>query len=414
MLNNFVPILNTFPTKTSNVSQYTIATSDKISENIKTNIIKKLNTYPVLSHTNRIFNFIPLKTIYGESVKWNGNYIVLVDTQTLAVSLSVVDKETAYENRKMQTALCFLYSKDGLNWNFGSYFYNNNNSSDLKGQWSGNLVMREGSQNQFDLFYTHYEQSAKNIVHISGSFNSDLSLDMNSPSTIISPDDLNYATWWMNKNNIFQDPYVFVNPYDGYVYCLFSGSVALGNGTIQMKDQYRGILNPGVVESNTSNKTGVIGLSRFSGNSFDTGTWTNLSPILSLCGVSSEAMNPILIFKNSYTYLLFGLNSDTSNVVTGLYGFYSENGIFGDFVPLNSDGLVLSNTSEAPDQIFNFIVDDDLNVYSIIRDSYSFTPAPTTKIILDRENAYVGTQSNYGYVPPKRDWSDIYVNSNPY
>lgn len=411
MLNNFIPIQNNFP-DTNTTSQYTIAMADKVSENIKSNVLNALNDYPILSHTQRIFNFNPLRTVYGEAVKWNGNYIVCVSAQTLAVNLTNADMISAYQNRKMQSALCLLHSSDGLNWNFGNYFYVDNNNSDSKGQWSGNLVMREGSENEFDLFYTSY---TKDIVHLSGSFNSDLSFSTNSPTSIIAPDDINCATWWMNKNNIFQDPFIFVNPYDGYVYCLYSGSVALGDGTIRIIDQYRGIMNPSSVEvSSSTDKTGVISLSRFSGDSFDTGSWTNLNPLISLCGVSAEAMNPIIIFKDSFTYILFGLNSDNSNVPTGLYGFYSEEGLFGDYYPINSDGKIFTNTSEHPDQIFNFIADDGLNVYSIIRDSYTFTPAPTTKIYLDREKAYVGTQSNYGFVPNKRDWKDIYNNSNPY
>lgn len=442
MLNNFIPIQNSFPTSSSKPTNYTIANAKKVSSNIKTNIIPKLGYYPIFSGQNKIYNFMPLKTVYGESVKWNGNYIAIVDMQPISASLGTTDKQTHYNNRKKESTLCFLYSSDGLNWKQGSNFYQYVNSSsnyntnanyvDLQYQWSGTAVLREGTTNIIDVFYGYCDVnldklnetstypygptsvSNYSINHVSGTLNSDLSISMNKPKILFKPDDINYSSWWMNNNCSFKDPYVFVNPYDGYVYCLVSANIAFGNGTIQIKDEHRGVLPPGYVEKSATDKTAVIGLSRFGGDSFDNGTWTNLPPLLSLCGVASETSKPVIIFKNGYTYIFFGLNSETSNTPTGLFGFYSEDGLFGDYHPLNGDGQVLTNPSTYSEQIFNFVIDDDLNVYSIIKDSYSLTPAPTTKIILDKSNAYVGTQSNYGYVPKKRDWADIYTNSNPY
>lgn len=439
MLNNFIPKQNSYPTQTQSTSNFTISIANKVDFNSKANTLPELNSsYPIYSKQNRLYNIVPLKTVYGESVIWNGNYVAITNMQPLSAVLTTTEMVTHYTNRKLESKLSYLYSTDGLNWEYGGDFYVYNDSdmtslSNVEYQWSGYMVMREGSTNTFDLFYSYVNMTLDksmetatypngpissanySIMHMSGTLNSDMSISITSnPKSIMAPDDLTFSSWWMNKNVIYQDPYIFVNPYDGYVYGLISGSVALGDGTLQMKDLFRGVMEPGYVEKNTANKTAIIGLTRFSGDTFDTGTWVNLSPILSLCGVSSEAMNPTLIFKDDYTYLFFSLSSDTSNVPTGLYCFYSENGIFGDFYPANGDGKVLTNPSTDDDQIFNFTVDMNLDVYSIIKKSYTFTPAPTTKIIVDKENVYIGTQSNYGLIRPKRDWKDIYTNSNPY
>ena len=134
---------------------------------------------------------------------------------------------------------------------------------------------------------------------------------------------------------VFRDPWWFRDEDSGREYILFSASPAF---------------------LTTDDAGGVVGLAMLD----DSGTWVPLQPILAAPGVNNQLERPHLVRRDDGLYLFvsthgFSFLGDVE-APPGLYGFVSDGGIGGQFLPLNDGGLVLTNPTSAEQQTYSWVV----------------------------------------------------------
>lgn len=141
---------------------------------------------------------------------------------------------------------------------------------------------------------------------------------------------------------VFRDPWWFRDLDTGREYLLFSASPAFLTG---------------------SSAGGVVGLA-----AKDDGDWVPLQPLLVAAGVNSQLERPHLVIEGDRTYLFVSSHGfsflDGIDGPPGLYGFVSEQGLGGRFVPINDSGLVMANPAAAEQQSYSWIVLPDGRVLS--------------------------------------------------
>lgn len=184
------------------------------------------------------------------------------------------------------------------------------------------------------------------------------------------------------KITAFRDPAYFCDPADGQEYLLFTASLA----------------------GATSEYNGAIGMARRS----DEGLWELLPPLLHADGVNNELERAHMVFRDNHYYIFWVTQAGTFNPEgpigpTGLYGMVSKT-LFGDYVPINDTGLVLTNPPKEPSQTYSWHVTQELLVSSFIdhwglkgrslannpqlaAESFGGTPAPFVKLVLDGQRA---------------------------
>jgi len=142
----------------------------------------------------------------------------------------------------------------------------------------------------------------------------------------------------------FRDPAFFRDPADGQDYLLFCASLG----------------------QPSSRFNGAVGLARASAN----GEWVLQAPILHADGLNNELERPHVIRHDGLYYLFWSTQHEVfaprgPSGPTGLYGMVAP-ALQGPYLPLNGDGLVLSNPTDAPYQAYSWWVLDDLSVVSFV------------------------------------------------
>lgn len=411
-------------------SNWTIADALKIKTDEKTITAPSLPYYfPVMDEWQMIWDSGCLRTMHCESVSYNGWYVLwsLACTKT---SLDPSQLATQWYNRNNTAFIGYWYSRDGIDWTFGGRLLNK--SADTRPQeWSGNLVMREGTKNIVDMFYTSVSGGGStSVIAISTGqiFSDDTKVwfdGFTDTTDMLNPDGKNYANPTQDPYFDWRDPFPFINPGDGEVYCLFEGNVAGNRGSFTLTDNETGVLPPGfTVGSGANIGAAAMGIAKLNSGSYETSTfditqWTQLPPLISALGVNDQLERNHLVFKGKYSYL-FGIShhgtySGGLEGPDGVYGFVSENGIFGPYEPLNGTGLALGNPSALPYEAYSHFVDSEGYVQFFMDTIYSGssqkiggTLGPTLKIDFEAGNTFLTEIHGYGRIFVKRDWIDIW------
>lgn len=414
-------------------SHWTISQALKIEDNQPTIVAPRLPyDFPVMDEWEMIWDSGCLRTMHCESVSYNGWYVLW----SLACTKTTLDPNqlaNQWNNRNNTAFIGYWYSRDGQHWTFGGRLLNK--SADIRPQeWSGNLVMREGTQNTVDMFYTSVAGGgATSVIALStGKIYADDEkvwfTGFTETIDMINPDGINYANPTQDQYFDWRDPYPFINPGDGEVYCLFEGNVAGDRGSFVLSDNETGILPPnytvggGAVYGAAAMGIAKLNSGSYATSSFDTTQWTQLPPLISALGVNDQLERNHLVIRGKYTYLYgishHGTYSGGLNGPDGIYGFVSENGIFGPYEPLNGTGLALGNPTSQPYQSYSYFVDSEGYVQSFMDTLYNpngngtkigGTLGPTLKLEMIAGNTYVTDIYGYGRIFVKRDWvSDIW------
>lgn len=412
-------------------SNWTIADALKIISDQQSITAPVLPYYfPVMNEWEMIWDTGCLRTMHCESITYNGWYVIW----SLAATKTTLDPNqlsSQWGNRNNTAFIGYWYSKDGINWTWGGRLLNT--SADERPQeWAGNLVMREGTKNVVDMFYTSVSGGgAVSVIAISTGqiYTDDTKVwfeGFTSTTDILNPDGVHYANSTQDPYFNWRDPFPFINPGDGEVYCLFEGNIAGKRGSFTLTDNETGILPPNVQAGDGAiYGTAAMGIAKLASGSYATGTfdesqWTQLDPLISALGVNDHLERNHLVFKGKYTYL-FGtsqqaLYSGGLQGPDGVYGFVSENGIFGPYEPLNGTGLVLGNPSSAPHEAYSHFVDSEGYVQYFMDtipnpnggSTIGASLGPTLKLEFETANTYLTEIHGYGRIFAKRDWNDIW------
>lgn len=417
-------------------SKWKIADSIRVSQDrssLTTQQISSIRNY--LSKNFIVTDYGFLRDMHGETVLFNNWFIMwAVCSPKNNSEPSVLE----WTNVQKYATLKYFYSQDGMNWQYGGNIIPTT-SSIYPQHGRCSMVMREGTSNTVDVFYSCYDytnnttlgyNSRTTIASSTGQITTNngavLFSGFTTSTEMFKTDGIKYNSLQENDNFIIADPYPFINPGDGNVYCLFVCNLPGIFGKFVIDDDTQGYIPPYyTISEDAVNKSSVIGIAQYNTNSYASGdfssaNWTLLNPLLSCLGVSSKVERPHFFFDGAYTYLLFSNTYENFTngyeYPTGLYGMYSTNGIFGPYYTLNGSGQVLTNPSTGPDQANSFFCDDSRYIYSYIysiqegsETNFGGTMAPTNQIVFNKKNTFLQDVLNYGLANATIDWNTIYT-----
>lgn len=416
-------------------SQWTIADAIRVSEDRSGLSAYQITTqFNYISDTYIVTDYGHLRDMHGENVMFNSWYVMWAVCSAKA-SITPTSKEITTTNQT--SSLCYFYSADGFNWTFGGPLVST--AASLYPQVGRcSLVMREGTENTVDVFFNTYNYVTNNIAdensslamcYTSGTISvSDGAIvfsGMTTSNTMMIPDGIIYNNLPENNNLVWADPYPFINPGDGNIYCLFTANIAGMFGYFNIDDEIQGNLPYGYnISQDAPNNSSVIGIALYDSTGYATGDfssqrWTLLNPLISGLTITNNMSRPTVYFNERYTYILYNVTySDFTNGLdnpSGLYGFYSTNGCLGPYYPLNGCGQVLTNPSTGQTQAASYYCDNTGLVYSSIVSAnigesvvHGGTPSPTNYITFYRNSSYLTNIYNFGMTTSSIDWSTIY------
>lgn len=412
-------------------SKWTIADALKVHIDDPTTTMPVIDyNFPVMDNSILGWDAGALRDIHGYTTTFKGWFVMW---QLVVNKIDLTNKNIYNEwlNRNNSAYIGYWYSKDGLNWTFGGRLLNK--SADLEPwEWSGSLVMREGTENTLDMFYTSVGPNpAVSIPSVSTGqiFADDTKVwfeGFTTTTNMFQADGIHEDNVEENPYWNFRDPHPFMNPVDGKIYCLYEGDVAGVRGEFTITDSEIGHVPPGYqVGSGAQYGAAAIGIARLESDytKGDFSKWTQLDPLVTALGVNSQLERPHVVFKDDLTYI-FSISHNSTYVGSstgpdGVYGFVSRNGIFGPYEPMNSSGLVLGNPSTAPLETYSHFVAPDLSVQSFINylpaagttDPYNPTTyriggtlAPTVRLTLEESSSFLTEVHEYGQIFSDKEW----------
>lgn len=414
---------------TYETSAWTIADALKVRADDPTTTMPVIaQNFPVIDEALWQWDTGALRTIRGATVTFKGWYVMWALVANKADTGATVE---GWHNRNAFAYIGYYYSRDGLDWTFGGRLLDK--SADLRpDEWSGGLVMREGTENVVDMFYTSVNTDTNQSVpsvssgRILADANGVWFDGFTSTTEMFAADGVHYANADEDQYFDFRDPHPFLNPADGKIYCLFEGNVAGIRGQFVISDRERGPTPPAYdVDAGAQYGAAAIGIARLDGNyskgEFD--KWTLLPPLVTALGVNDQTERPHVVFQDGRTYLftISHHSTYTGNLSgpDGVYGFVSDKGVFGPYRPLNGSGLVLGNPSVAPYETYSHFVDPQGYVQSFIDTlpapdtvdpqnpvTYRIggTLAPTVRILLDGERTFLTEVHGYGQIFVQGAW----------
>lgn len=233
-------------------------------------------------------------------------------------------------------------------------------------EWSGSAVLeRDGST--LTLYFTaagrrgdtapsFLQRLFRATATLTPSF--DALIDWRGLAEIVPPD----PRWYMPSDagdgaigtiKAFRDPAYYRDPVGGGRYLTFAGSLANSDSAFN----------------------GVVGLVEGNAN----GEWRLRPPIVSADGVNNELERPHIVHHDGRHYLFWSTQAHVFAPdrpgPTGLYGMVADT-MPGPWRPLNGDGLIFANPSNAPAQSYSWLVLPDLTVISFVDD---WSPVPGGK-----------------------------------
>ncbi|GBR33490.1 glycoside hydrolase family 68 protein [Kozakia baliensis] len=415
-------------------SHWTIADAMKVHADDPTTTMPVIDyNFPVIDQDVWQWDTGALRAITGETVKFNDWYVMWA---LVANRADTGDTVEGWHNRNAFAYIGFYYSRNGIDWTFGGRLLQK--SADLRpDEWSGSLVMRAGTKNTVDMFYTSVNTDINQSVPSCSTgkiFSNDEKVWFEGFSKTVemfSADGVNYANAEEDQYFDFRDPHPFLNPADGKIYCLFEGNVPGMRGKFTLHDTEIGAVPPGYTPAaGAQYGAAAIGIARLTDGAYEKGdfsrhNWTLLPALVTALGVNDQTERPHVVFKDNYTYIFTISHHSTytgdSTGPDGVYGFVSENGIFGPYEPLNASGLVLGNPSSAPYETYSHFVDPDGYVQSFIDTlpapgstdpqnpaAYRIggTLAPTVRLVLEGHRTFLTEIHAYGQIFANKEWND--------
>lgn len=388
---------------------------------------------PSVDKNMHIGHYGYLQTLHGETVKFGDWYVMWSTSVEFPASDSNSSGVSTWSNMDTEGFIAYWYSADGVNWTYGNVLLTVTQPTGSSFQCTS-MVIREGTENIVDVFFTVRTPGTETLFSIqssTGKIGSSttgiIMTGFSSMTTMFEPDGTLYATFSQDSYNVFAWPKVFVNPYDGNIYCIFSGHMGNGASTTPLTQTETGILSPGVTTSDDG-LVGCVGIASMEKEDYINGVfnnWTLMNPIITSHGTVDSMERPSIVFSEGITYIMvncYGSSTHFNSLVsskTGAYGFYSENGLFGPYYPLNWSGeMIVNNTTQ------------DYNTgsygYFIDQDGYAgyFTGSPadstslsritvscgqTLKVNFNKGNSYITNIYAYGRCISTRDWlTDIW------
>ncbi|GBQ48610.1 glycoside hydrolase family 68 protein [Komagataeibacter sucrofermentans] len=410
-------------------SAWTIADALKVRADDPTTTMPVIaQNFPVMDDALWQWDTGALRRITGETVTFKGWYVMW---SLVAERAQTGDDAAGWHNRNAFAFIGYYYSRNGIDWTFGGRLLNT--SADLRpDEWSGSLIMRRGSENVVDMFYTSVNTDVNQSVPSvsSGTIHADDSgvwfEGFTATTEMFSADGLHYANASQDPYFDFRDPHPFINPADGQVYCLFEGNVPGMRGDFVITDREAGHLPPGyTVGEGAGYGAAAIGIARLVSSyaQGDFSRWEMLPALVTALGVNDQTERPHVVFSNGLTYLFTISHHSTYTGglagPDGVYGFVSRHGIFGPYTPLNSSGLVLGNPSSAPYETYSHFVDPLGYVQSFIDTlpapgtdpqapaTYRIggTLAPTVRIALEDDRTFLTEVHDYGQIFAFDEWA---------
>ena len=421
--------------KDYNTSVWTIADALKVkTDDLTTSMPLISYDFPTMDESIMVWDSGALRNIHGLTVTFKGWYVMW---SLVANKVDLTNKNiyTEWHNRNNVAYIGYWYSKDGVEWKFGGRLLNK--SADLRPwEWSGGLVMREGKENIVDMFYTSVSgEPSESVVSVSsGKILADKDgvwfEGFDKTTEMFQADGVHYANINEDQYFDFRDPHPFINPNDGQVYCLFEGNVAGMRGSFSLTDKETGILPPNYsVDPGAKYGAAAIGIAKLKSSyaDGDFSEWEMLPPLVTALGVNDQTERPHIVFKDGYTYLFtishHSTYSGNLQGPDGVYGFVSKDGLFGNYKPMNSSGLVLGNHSSQPYGTYSHFVDMEGYVQSFIDtipasgqdyqnpSEYRIggTLAPTVKIELKEDRSFISEVLNYAQIFAQKKYLDNYT-----
>ncbi|GBR07658.1 levansucrase [Acetobacter oeni] len=374
-----------------------------------------------------------LRNIHGETVTFKGWHVIwslAVDKIDLT-NASIVEE---WDTRNNRAYIGFWFSKtgNGADWQWGGRLLQT--SADLRPhEWSGSLVMREDTANCVDMFYTSeadapVNQSVPSVStgHIFADETGVWFEGFSTSTEMFSADGIHEANSDEDEYFDFRDPHVFMNPEDGRVYAVYEGNVPGMRGDFTIGSKEQGLIPPGFeVGAGAEYGAAAIGIAVLDDGAYEAGDfsksrWTQLEPLVTALGVNDQTERPHVVFRDGRVYLFTISHASTysGGLVgpDGVYGFVSDDGLFGPYRPLNSSGLVLGNNQTQPLATYSHFVDPEGYVQSFINyipdptaadpSAYRIgaTLAPTVRIALEGDRTFLSDVWNYGEIFAQGAW----------
>ena len=295
--------------------------------------------------------------------------------------------------------------------------------------------MREGTKNTVDMFYTSVGQVTPTHMEsvVSASTGTIMADDngvwfegFDSTIEMFQADGVNYANEQEDAYFDFRDPHPFINPVDGKVYCLFEGNAPGMRGDFVIGCKEQGHLPPGYeVGAGAGYGAAAIGIATIEMDDYLAGRfnkWKLLPALVTAVGVNDQTERPHVVFKDDGVYVFTISHHSTYSGglqgPDGVYGFYSEKGLFGPYRPINSSGLVLGNPSSQPYSTYSHFVDTEGYIQSFIdtvptsnddpQNPATFrigaTLAPTVKIVMEHGSTFLTEVHGYGQIFAQKAW----------
>lgn len=391
--------------------------------------------FPVMDDAVMIWDTGALRDIQMKTVTVNGWHVIwsLCADKVDMTNAHIADE---WNNRNSTAYIGFFYSKtgNGSDWKFGGRLLQK--SADLRPwEWSGNLVMREGTENTVDMFYT-------SCGPVTGGFESVISVSTGQIHTdnekvwftgfdqtveMFEADGIHGANEEEDPYWDFRDPCPFLNPDDGRIYCVYESNVAGTRGEFILGSNEIGPIPPGYTPGDgaqygaASIGVALLDEDAYAAGDFSRARWTQLNPLVTALGVNDQTERPHVVFQDGKLYLFtishHSTYSGNLSGPDGVYGFVSDNGIKGPFRPMNASGLVLGNPSSQPYSTYSHFVDSEGYIQSFIdriptpttthpdATRIGATLAPTVRIQLDGDQSFLTEVHNYGEIFAQREWT---------
>lgn len=421
------------PKENLRTSDWTFAAGMKLNVSDPTSQIPLIDqNFPVIDDKHFVWDTWALRDIRGRTIEYKGWKVVMS-----LVSDRGEGGDNIYDqwhNRNNFSYIAFYYSRSGdtLDWKFGGKVITEGaNKRDW--QWSGSAMMRDGTDNTVDLFFTSVNGTPNEsvVAHVEGKIYADENgvtfAGFDKVEDLFQADGVHYSSVGQNPYRDFRDPHVFINPEDGECYVLFEGDMPGMRGALTITEGEIGTLPPGyTMPAGGVFAAGCIGMGKCLSNwrQGDFSKWSLYDPLISALPVTGQTERPHVVFKDGLTYVFtichHAFFAPGLTGADGVYGFVSHDGIFGKFEPLNGSGLVLANPTSAPFQTYSHFVDPQGYVIAFIDTLPALgstdpenpaqyriggTQAPTLKLNLKGNSTFIEGVYDYGQIFAEYEWS---------
>ncbi|MCA0972084.1 glycoside hydrolase family 68 protein [Halobacillus litoralis] len=365
-------------------------------ENTPENTPSNIDNFEDVAPDYWVWDTWPLRNRDGSLAQVNGYKIVFALTAS---------KDYTWNGRHDVAQIRYFYSKDGKDWTLGGQSYDPDKAFGSR-QWAGSAMLEEDGT--VNLFYTATgRKSNEEVTYEQRLARTTMSLVTNEDGVEVKPsgqheilleaDGKYYETQAQKTGNIiysFRDPWFFQDPESGKEYLLFEGNTGGdakacepgSHGSESFRENHD-------VPAGSEDYNGNVGIAVASEEG-SLSKFKLLPPLLEADCVNQQLERPHIVYEDG-NYYLFTITHEFTFAPgltgpDGLYGFVSED-LWGNYKPLNDNGLVVANPAEDPFQAYSWAVLPNKNVISFVNEykdengnkQLGGSFAPTVKIDLD-------------------------------